>query len=460
MRHEAATRWTIIAGISLVFVLTGSLRTASAATLLTAANYLSSQQANQTAGVQHYLFFTPATNHPGATNNIRLVYPQSPVGTWCRTAGSDLGAVGVVDPFGTTEGATPLPGTISADCTIGNGTTTFDTITVTNVGPLSAGVKYGVHITDPGTAKLGTPPPADSIWQVLTTNDGAVDVDTKLFYAATVPSDQLSITANVVATVPPGPGNPGLQFIGLAAPSGQLNVTRDGVTISSVPVGVDATFDVTLTNQPTGQHIYVISATDRDQRSLTSLTFALNLTATSSTTIINGIFLGPSITVSPTSVKSGAIITVSGNTAPNSTVSVFVTGTKARNYTVAANTAGQWSAAVATSDLGPGSYSVRARAAVGSSSISEYSATLGFTVLTVAPPPANTPTTPPIIPRAPCSGKTVGDINCDGRVNLSDFSILLFYWLSNDPENARVDSNGDGKVDIIDFSILLSLWTS
>ncbi len=50
----------------------------------------------------------------------------------------------------------------------------------------------------------------------------------------------------------------------------------------------------------------------------------------------------------------------------------------------------------------------------------------------------------------------LADLNHDGRVNLADFSILLFYWGTS---TQLADLNGDGKVDLRDFSILLFNWT-
>jgi hypothetical protein len=52
--------------------------------------------------------------------------------------------------------------------------------------------------------------------------------------------------------------------------------------------------------------------------------------------------------------------------------------------------------------------------------------------------------------------KSTGDLNCDGAVNLVDFSILLFNWNSS----AEVaDINSDGTVSLPDFSIMLFYWT-
>ncbi|MBI3571906.1 hypothetical protein HY091_00005, partial [Candidatus Kaiserbacteria bacterium] len=51
------------------------------------------------------------------------------------------------------------------------------------------------------------------------------------------------------------------------------------------------------------------------------------------------------------------------------------------------------------------------------------------------------------------------DLNCDGGVNLTDFSILLFFWKATNPTNARADINHDGSVNVVDFSIMLYQWT-
>lgn len=53
------------------------------------------------------------------------------------------------------------------------------------------------------------------------------------------------------------------------------------------------------------------------------------------------------------------------------------------------------------------------------------------------------------------------DLNCDGRINLVDFSILAYWWKRPLTAEAkrRIDFNGDGKVSLVDFSILAYHWT-
>ncbi len=48
------------------------------------------------------------------------------------------------------------------------------------------------------------------------------------------------------------------------------------------------------------------------------------------------------------------------------------------------------------------------------------------------------------------------DLNHDGRVNLTDFSILLYYWGT---DNTCADQNQNGNVELIDFSIMMYYWT-
>ena len=55
-----------------------------------------------------------------------------------------------------------------------------------------------------------------------------------------------------------------------------------------------------------------------------------------------------------------------------------------------------------------------------------------------------------------CKG---ADLNFDGKVNIIDFSILLYFWGQTKPANIYADINFDGIVNIIDFSIMMYQWT-
>lgn len=262
-----------------------------------------------------------------------------------------------------------------------------------------------------------------------------------LFLAAPAKAEDVAVTAIVVEEGSTPAPNPIVQFKGVAAPGGTVTVHRDGAQIMSVTASADARFDILIPDQPTGQHVFEIAALDLDGRALTPMTFALNLTA-GSTTIIVGIFLGPSITIDKPAVKLGEIVTVFGATLPNSTVTVTVNSVQVKNYSFLADANGRWSRAIDTDDVGVGSHTARARATMTGTGVSEYSSSVPFAVN----------------PLGQCDGKKSSDLNCDGRVNLTDFSILLFFWQQRSPANARSDINADGQVTIVDFSIMLFQW--
>lgn len=83
----------------------------------------------------------------------------------------------------------------------------------------------------------------------------------------------------------------------------------------------------------------------------------------------------------------------------------------------------------------------------------DLSLTLGNPVVTVIPP---TPTTGPLTPR-PTLRPVNGDINQDGKIDLTDLSILLSRWGRTGAEADRADLNQDGVVNTIDRSLLINI---
>lgn len=58
--------------------------------------------------------------------------------------------------------------------------------------------------------------------------------------------------------------------------------------------------------------------------------------------------------------------------------------------------------------------------------------------------------------------KEKADLNKDGRTDIIDLSVLLYWWTSPiiyRPYNPEADLNGDGKVDLRDVALLLANWT-
>jgi hypothetical protein len=66
-------------------------------------------------------------------------------------------------------------------------------------------------------------------------------------------------------------------------------------------------------------------------------------------------------------------------------------------------------------------------------------------------------TIPPLSTPPSDSCRTVADLNCDGYVDIVDFSIM-YYWYEKDQVPARVDLAADGVIDLADFSVMAFYW--
>ena len=108
--------------------------------------------------------------------------------------------------------------------------------------------------------------------------------------------------------------------------------------------------------------------------------------------------------------------------------------------TTTSNGNGSWKIVLPTEGLSKGTYEVKVQSLISKHDQSNFSQTI-YVGVGENPNP---------------NFKNRADLNKDGKVNLVDFSILLFNWKTND---AVADINQDGTVSLIDFSIMLSNWT-
>ena len=105
-----------------------------------------------------------------------------------------------------------------------------------------------------------------------------------------------------------------------------------------------------------------------------------------------------------------------------------------------ANGNGSWKLTFSTAGLTKGTYQLKAQTIISSKDQSIFSPVLYIGVGENPNP----------------DFKNRSDLNRDGKVNLVDFSILLFNWKGSD---AVADINQDGVVNLTDFSIMLANWT-
>lgn len=161
-------------------------------------------------------------------------------------------------------------------------------------------------------------------------------------------------------------------------------------------------------------------------------------------TNVSGILIPPTIKAGSTNINPGAPVQLSGQTIPNATVEVLIDKGPTK-LTTTADSSGNWSATLNTSSLSIDTHTVKARfvETVGAlTSESTYGTVLSLFVGVEGKPTSN------------------ADLNRDGKVNLIDFSILVYWWgTPGGNSNPPADINGNAKVGLEDFSILLFNWT-
>ena len=236
-------------------------------------------------------------------------------------------------------------------------------------------------------------------------------------------------------------------FQGIAYPGSMVTLLRDGQTIVRLPAGPDAIFNISVSNLSGG--IYTFGVFAEDSRGVRSITHTFSESITSGVaTIISGIFLPPTISVDKAQVRYGDPLTILGESAPDSKITVLVNSTNELTKTATTDSHGLWKYVLDTLEVEKGNHSTMVRANK-ANVLSVFSDRVGFivgdqNVLNDF--------------SAKCR---IADVNCDEHVNIVDFSILAYWYkriLSMDAAKT-VDLNHDGKVDLVDFSIMAYHWT-
>ena len=192
--------------------------------------------------------------------------------------------------------------------------------------------------------------------------------------------------------------------------------------------------------------VYTFGVYAIDDNDVKSSTFSTSFTVSGArATVLSNINVMPSIRVSPDPVNPGQTLTVTGYALPDAEITIENArrgSSLARTITTTSNADGEWTTTIDTSALRNDTYQIRAMAERADGRETSWSAYTYYGVGQAADVPLNT------------------DLNLDGRVNLTDFSILLFWWNSNGGDSEPpADINRDGRVNLTDFSILLFNWT-
>lgn len=226
---------------------------------------------------------------------------------------------------------------------------------------------------------------------------------------------------------------------GKAYPSSSITILKDGQVSALTQADSGANFKVELTTLTAGTYTFGVWGEDLKGRK--SIVFSFTTSVSSGTiTTVSGIFLPPTIELEETTLRRGEMLNIMGQTAPASEITVSIHSPEEIIKKTQADEVGFWDYPLDTIELDEGTHTSRAKATSPEGLLSSYSQSLSFNV--------GKPLVEGVCPNA--------DLNGNGRVNLVDFSILLYWWGKS---NACADQNQNGVVDLADFSVMMYWWT-
>ncbi len=237
-------------------------------------------------------------------------------------------------------------------------------------------------------------------------------------------------------------GDTQVSLQGKAYPNVTVNVLLDGDSVGTVRTNSRGEFLFNIDTEP-GTASFGLWANDPSGTRSTTYTTTFDVTQ-GAVTSVNGILLPPTIKTPNAQVNPGDPVPLEGYTAPNVSVEI-VLDANARTLTTTSDSTGKWSLIFNTTGLSVDTHTLKARFVEGVSGLrqeSTYSSILSLFVGVEGRPTSNS------------------DLNRDGKVNLVDFSILVFWWgTPGGSSNPPADINQNARVGLEDFSILLFNWT-
>jgi len=229
---------------------------------------------------------------------------------------------------------------------------------------------------------------------------------------------------------------------GKSYPNSDVHILVDGVVIGIVSSDAKADFYFESSEIAKGVNSFGFWSEDSDGLKSVLLTLTFRVISGAVTTI-SGVYLSPSIDIDKSSVRQGEAVKIYGQTVPGTEVHVHIHSDEEFVEQTSSEESGSWNIVFNTEKLEEDFHIAKALFQVeadGNIIKSGFSRSISFYV-----------------------GKTGGEVPCpeadlnhDGRVNLTDFSILLYYWGT---DNSCADQNQNGNVELIDFSIMMYYWT-
>jgi dockerin type I repeat protein len=249
-------------------------------------------------------------------------------------------------------------------------------------------------------------------------------------------------TGRIAVTATIAPPYASVRISGSAGPGTFITFTENGTVIGTDTAGDGGLFSKYMTGISPGTHTFSMYGVDSSNRTTSILDITADTPIYQETTI-EDLLMSPTIEIDSSSITQGDDLVSEGTAIIDGDLSIF-TEPQLRTYYATASAVGAWDYTITnTSEYIPGDYHIYTLVQNNGGSQSLFSNALQFTV-TSSTGGGN-----------PTCDISQGDLNCDGYINLTDFSILMYYWGTS---NAAADINEDSAVNLTDFSIMMYYW--
>ena len=242
------------------------------------------------------------------------------------------------------------------------------------------------------------------------------------------------------------PPNTSIWIKGKGYPLNPVLLLKDGRIMSTAFANVFGDFKINLRGLVPGEYNFSVYGKDYDGRK-SKTTSIVSIIEADKPVEVDGVFISPTINTDKSKVKLGELVTFFGQSLPNTDVIISI------NYgeffaKVKTNKEGKYSFKFDSSKLDIGFYSAKAMFRIPEENLtSEFGYSVNFEVGTKN-----------ILREEDVECPLYGDLNSECRVDLVDFSILL-YWFNKTDFPKRIDINKDGIINMYDFSIMAYYWT-
>lgn len=231
----------------------------------------------------------------------------------------------------------------------------------------------------------------------------------------------------------PSPTTGNLRLTGYASPGALVTFSGSNAVIGNTTADSSSYFDKTLSGLSPGVQVFSLYGSDVRGRTTLTLSVDVNIIA-GSTVTLSGFLLPPTISIEKPELKRPDWQKSNGYAKNGSPVTSFFNSDPISKK-VDTDSSGYWEAKV-TDIFHLGSHSANALVQDRDGNQSSLTPNQAFSVVISA------------------------DLNVDARVNLTDFSILMYSYGTSPPPNLAADINDSGGgPNLVDFSIMMYHWT-